>query len=234
VHPDKQTVDPTGGLFIKLQETYHIYKSHKEAIKRQVDQHGLASLNEHLPREKEQSIIDLLEALNAMLQVHIENCDKHLALFKQSLSEQEAELVFLTGEIDALSQGIERIKQVDLVIDEKLQVLNEDMAVRDKALGTLLEDSKAYTVALEQISEEVQGFEESIRLLVMAQIKEMKEWAGEGEAGVQAEEAQKTQKKQKMQKGNDSPVKTSDQITFFPAARTNHTAPACYIRADKN
>jgi hypothetical protein len=229
-HPDKQNIDPSGSLFVALQDTYHTYKSYKEAIKSHVDQNGLASLNSHLPKEKERSVIDLLETLNAMLQAYIDNCDKHLALFKQALPEQEAELTFLTEEMELLSKTIERAKQADLELGEELDALNNRVAVQDSVLNRLSEESKTREAVLVQKSQKIAGldkevaefdekitrFKEEMRMLIRAQIKECMA-DEEGEGGVQA------------QKSNGLRIK-SGQSTFFQAGseHVNSGAPVCH------
>jgi hypothetical protein len=216
-HPDKQNADPSGTLFITLQDTYNTYKSYKEAIKSHVNQNGLASLNAHLPKEKERSVIDLLETLNAMLQAHIDNCDKHLALFKQSLPEQEAELVFLTEEMELLSKTIERAKQADLELGEKLEVLEGEMVKRDSALNRLSEESKARASVLEQKFAEIERLEERMRLLMITQMEGL---VCDGEGCMQA------------QNNNELPVKSSSQSTFFQAAKVNNVALACHTKVN--
>lgn len=180
-HPDKQSADPEGALFVTLQETYNTYKAHKEAIKSDVEIYGLAALNAHLPKEKEQSILDLLETLNLMLQAYIESCDRYIAIFKQRLPEQKKELEFLSGELEVLSTGIQEVRKADEELGEKLKSLKEGMGEQEQKLNILQEDSNAHAVALDKKYEEIEQFDERTRSLV---IEEMKKVMGDGGGGV--------------------------------------------------
>lgn len=171
-HPDHQNVEGGGDLFMKVQTTYHTYKAQQKYIKKHVEAYGLESLNQHVPQE-EQSVVDLLEALNKMIQAYVEKCDAHLEMLNRYLPKQKEKLNALAEAVDAHTEGLKDLKQEDTKQDQDLAHLHMTMKKQSEKLDNLEEERRLRSVQLGEQSKKMAEFDAKIKLATQQKIEEL-------------------------------------------------------------